>query len=139
SAMATASSIAGFTRCSSRCPSVCPAAHAARADRGATAAAPREAGHRGRRGHGAVVPSGRRGAVRAAPGHRVDGARARSGEAVRLMRPLRIGIGGPVGSGKTALMDRLCRGLRGEIEIAAITNDIYTREDAEFLTRAGAL
>jgi urease accessory protein len=44
-----------------------------------------------------------------------------------------------VGSGKTALMNVLCRGLRGEIELAAITNDIYTREDAEFLTRAGAL
>jgi urease accessory protein len=55
------------------------------------------------------------------------------------MRPLRIGIGGPVGSGKTALMDQLCRGLRGEIEVAAITNDIYTREDAEFLVRAGSL
>ncbi len=55
------------------------------------------------------------------------------------MRPLRIGIGGPVGSGKTALMERLCRGLRDQVEVAAITNDIYTREDAEFLTRAGAL
>ena len=55
------------------------------------------------------------------------------------MRPLRIGIGGPVGSGKTALMDLLCRSLRNDIEIAAITNDIYTREDAEFLTRAGSL
>jgi urease accessory protein len=55
------------------------------------------------------------------------------------MRPLRIGIGGPVGSGKTALMNVLCRALRREIELAAITNDIYTREDAEFLTRMGAL
>src|SRR5216110_3005191 len=52
---------------------------------------------------------------------------------------LRIGIGGPVGSGKTALMDRLCKSMRGRYEIAAITNDIYTREDAEFLTRSGAL
>jgi urease accessory protein len=53
--------------------------------------------------------------------------------------PLRVGIGGPVGSGKTALTDRLCRHLSGSYDIAAITNDIYTREDAEFLTRAGAL
>ncbi len=53
--------------------------------------------------------------------------------------PLRVGIGGPVGSGKTALMDALCRTFRDRIEIAAITNDIYTREDAEFLTRAGSL
>jgi urease accessory protein len=53
--------------------------------------------------------------------------------------PLRVGIGGPVGSGKTALMDALCRAFRDKIEIAAITNDIYTKEDAEFLTRAGSL
>jgi urease accessory protein len=53
--------------------------------------------------------------------------------------PLRIGVGGPVGSGKTALLDRLCRELRGRYRIAAITNDIYTKEDAEFLTRSGAL
>jgi urease accessory protein len=53
--------------------------------------------------------------------------------------PLRIGIGGPVGSGKTALMDWLCKRMRDQWEIAAITNDIYTREDAEFLTRSGAL
>ena len=53
--------------------------------------------------------------------------------------PLRIGIGGPVGSGKTALLDRLCKHLRDDFNIAAITNDIYTREDAEFLTRSGAL
>jgi urease accessory protein len=50
-----------------------------------------------------------------------------------------VGIGGPVGSGKTALMDALCRTFRDKIEIAAITNDIYTKEDAEFLTRAGSL
>jgi urease accessory protein len=55
------------------------------------------------------------------------------------MRPLRIGVGGPVGSGKTALMTQLCTRLRDEVNVAAITNDIYTREDAEFLTRAGAL
>jgi urease accessory protein len=53
--------------------------------------------------------------------------------------PLRIGVGGPVGSGKTALMDALCKRLRDEYDIAAITNDIYTKEDAEFLTRSGAL
>jgi urease accessory protein len=53
--------------------------------------------------------------------------------------PLRVGIGGPVGSGKTALMDALCKYLRDAYDIAAITNDIYTREDAEFLTRAGSL
>jgi len=53
--------------------------------------------------------------------------------------PLRIGIGGPVGSGKTALTDRLCKAMRDRYNIAAITNDIYTREDAEFLTRSGAL
>jgi urease accessory protein len=53
--------------------------------------------------------------------------------------PFRVGIGGPVGSGKTALMDRLCKHLRDSYDIAAITNDIYTREDAEFLTRSGAL
>lgn len=53
--------------------------------------------------------------------------------------PLRVGIGGPVGTGKTALMDALCRRFRDVYNIAAITNDIYTREDAEFLTRAGSL
>jgi urease accessory protein len=53
--------------------------------------------------------------------------------------PLRVGIGGPVGSGKTALMDRLCKRLRDNYDVAAITNDIYTKEDAEFLDRSGAL
>jgi urease accessory protein len=53
--------------------------------------------------------------------------------------PLRVGIGGPVGSGKTALTERLCKLLSKCYNVAAITNDIYTREDAEFLTRAGAL
>ncbi len=53
--------------------------------------------------------------------------------------PLRVGIGGPVGSGKTALMDALCKQFRASYDIAAITNDIYTKEDAEFLTRAGSL
>ena len=53
--------------------------------------------------------------------------------------PLRVGVGGPVGSGKTALMDALCKRLRDRYEIAAITNDIYTKWDAEFLVRSGAL
>jgi len=53
--------------------------------------------------------------------------------------PLRVGIGGPVGTGKTALMDGLCKVFRDRYDIAAITNDIFTREDAEFLTRAGSL
>src|ERR1700678_4227103 len=53
--------------------------------------------------------------------------------------PLRIGVGGPVGTGKTALMDALCKTFRDKYDIAAITNDIYTKEDAEFLTRAGSL
>ena len=53
--------------------------------------------------------------------------------------PLRVGIGGPVGSGKTALMEVLCKRLREKYEIAAITNDIYTKEDARILTEAGAL
>ena len=53
--------------------------------------------------------------------------------------PLRVGVGGPVGTGKTALMDALCKRFRAAYDIAAITNDIYTKEDAEFLTRAGSL
>ena len=53
--------------------------------------------------------------------------------------PLRVGIGGPVGSGKTALVDRLCKHMRDQFRVAVITNDIYTREDAQFLTRSGAL
>ncbi len=56
-----------------------------------------------------------------------------------MKTPLRVGIGGPVGSGKTALMDRLCKAMRARHDIAVITNDIYTREDAEFLVRSGAL
>ena len=53
--------------------------------------------------------------------------------------PLRVGVGGPVGSGKTALMDLLCKNMRERYDIAAITNDIYTKWDAEFLVRSGAL
>ena len=56
-----------------------------------------------------------------------------------LHGPLRVGIGGPVGSGKTALTDALCKRLRDIYEIAVVTNDIYTQEDAQFLTRSGAL
>ena len=53
--------------------------------------------------------------------------------------PLRVGIGGPVGSGKTALMEQICKRFRDRYDIAAITNDIYTKEDARILTDAGAL
>ena len=54
-------------------------------------------------------------------------------------RPVRIGVGGPVGSGKTALVAALCRALGAELELAVVTNDIYTEEDAEFLKRSGVL
>ena len=53
--------------------------------------------------------------------------------------PLRVGIGGPVGSGKTALMEALCKGFKDRFDLCAITNDIYTKEDALILNRAGAL
>ncbi len=56
-----------------------------------------------------------------------------------LAKPLTVGIGGPVGSGKTALVDRLCKALRDTYRLAVVTNDIYTREDADFLCRSGAL
>jgi urease accessory protein len=54
-------------------------------------------------------------------------------------RPLRIGIGGPVGSGKTALVDALCKAMRERYRLGVITNDIFTREDMEFLVRSEAL
>ena len=57
----------------------------------------------------------------------------------RLSRPLRIGVGGPVGSGKTALLTALCRALAGRVSVAAVTNDIYTAEDALILRRAAVL
>jgi urease accessory protein len=57
----------------------------------------------------------------------------------RAGRALRIGIGGPVGSGKTALVAALCRALRDDVDLAVVTNDIYTTEDADFLRRAGVL
>jgi urease accessory protein len=55
------------------------------------------------------------------------------------LQPLRVGVAGPVGSGKTALVDALCKHLRDRFEIAVVTNDIYTKEDAQFLVRSGAL
>ena len=57
----------------------------------------------------------------------------------RLHGPLRVGIGGPVGAGKTSLTEALCRQLASELSIAVITNDIYTREDADYLMRVQAL
>lgn len=55
------------------------------------------------------------------------------------MTPFRVGIAGPVGSGKTALVDALCKALRSQYSIAVVTNDIYTQEDAQFLVRSQAL
>ena len=56
-----------------------------------------------------------------------------------MSNPLRIGVGGPVGSGKTALLDVLCKAMRDDYDIAVVTNDIYTQEDAQFLTKSEAL
>jgi urease accessory protein len=56
-----------------------------------------------------------------------------------IAKPLKLGVGGPVGSGKTALVEVLCSRLKSTYQLAVITNDIYTREDAEFLTRRGVL
>ena len=56
-----------------------------------------------------------------------------------IPRPLRVGVGGPVGSGKTALVETLCLRMRDRYDLAVITNDIYTQEDAQFLIRRGAL
>src|SRR5438067_8331305 len=56
-----------------------------------------------------------------------------------MRRPIRIGIGGPVGSGKTALVDGLCKSMRETYRLGVITNDIFTKEDMEFLVRSGAL
>ncbi|MGF7238416.1 MAG: urease accessory protein UreG [Frankia sp.] len=67
------------------------------------------------------------------------GPRLNSGASPRLGRAARIGIGGPVGSGKTALVAALCRLLAGHLELAVVTNDIYTTEDADFLRAAGVL
>ena len=56
-----------------------------------------------------------------------------------MRKPVKIGIGGPVGSGKTALVDRLCKRMRDRYQIAVVTNDIFTKEDMEFLVRSEAL
>lgn len=56
-----------------------------------------------------------------------------------MRKPIRIGVGGPVGSGKTPLIEKLCKALREEYQIAVVTNDIFTKEDALILTRAEAL
>jgi urease accessory protein len=61
------------------------------------------------------------------------------GKPAREREPLRVGVGGPVGSGKTALMERLCKAMRDRFELVAITNDIYTKEDQRILTESGAL
>ncbi|KUM87106.1 MULTISPECIES: urease accessory protein UreG [Streptomyces] len=74
--------------------------------------------------------------------HSHDGPTALSADAHRkdgTRRALRIGLGGPVGSGKTATVAALCRALRDELSLAVVTNDIYTREDAEFLLREAVL
>ena len=73
--------------------------------------------------------------------HRADDHLSGSGRprARRSRRIPVIGIGGPVGSGKTALVEALCRRLRDRYSLAVVTNDIFTKEDAEFLTRKGAL
>ncbi|MFG3661810.1 urease accessory protein UreG [Streptomyces sp. NPDC047706] len=74
--------------------------------------------------------------------HFHDGPGAVSADAYRgdgRRRALRIGLGGPVGSGKTATVAALCRALRDELSLAVVTNDIYTREDAEFLLREAVL
>ncbi len=55
------------------------------------------------------------------------------------MSPFRVGVAGPVGSGKTALVDSLCKSMRSHFQIAVVTNDIYTQEDAQFLVRSEAL
>jgi urease accessory protein len=69
-------------------------------------------------------------------GHEIDDEKR---ESKMSSNPLRVGIGGPVGSGKTALCEMLCKGMRDDYDMAVITNDIYTREDMDILVRAGAL
>ena len=68
-----------------------------------------------------------------------DPASSTAEPATTARRPVRVGIGGPVGSGKTMLVWRLCERLRDEFSLGVITNDIYTREDTEFLLRQNAL
>ncbi|MAS36069.1 MAG: urease accessory protein UreG [Anaerolineaceae bacterium] len=62
-----------------------------------------------------------------------------NGKPVQAIKPLLVGVGGPVGAGKTTLVEKLCKAISGRYKIAVITNDIYTREDAEILTRSSAL
>jgi urease accessory protein len=68
-----------------------------------------------------------------------DNAHSDQRPTAQVPSPLRLGVAGPVGSGKTALVDALCKRLRDEFRIAVVTNDIYTKEDAQFLIRSGAL
>ncbi|HVR63060.1 MAG TPA: urease accessory protein UreG [Polyangia bacterium] len=68
-----------------------------------------------------------------------DAAHSDQRPGTQVPSPLRLGVAGPVGSGKTALVDALCKRLRDEFRIAVVTNDIYTKEDAQFLIRSGAL
>jgi urease accessory protein len=93
-------------------------------------------------------PENRFGCPRAPAHNDHDSGLAASGVPVETARPPglppgrsvpRIGIGGPVGSGKTALVAALCRSLAGDLSLAVVTNDVYTEEDAEFLRRAGVL
>src|SRR3954466_12000699 len=72
------------------------------------------------------------------PPHRIFSSLQRASDMASSHGPLRVGIGGPVGSGKTALMDLLCKTMRDRYDIAAITNDIYTKWDAALL-RGGAV
>src|SRR5207244_9171481 len=80
--------------------------------------------------------------VHAGDGHHDDVAAISALPIVQVMTrngPLRIGIGGPVGSGKTALVDSLCKAMRAQYRLGVITNDIFTREDMEFLVKSEAL
>ena len=120
-------------------------AHSARPDRRPARRWPRW-NPRSRPRQGRARNAARRGRRRRVPGrHRQHAARNPVHAVVQelMMKsphgPLRVGVGGPVGSGKTALMDALCKHLRERYEIAAITNDIYTKWDAEYLVRSGAL
>ena len=97
-------------------------------------------------GHRLVSRASASGMLQSLAGNRQHAPRTRRRATIYLMttstktkRAVRIGIGGPVGSGKTMLVLRLCQWLRGELSIAVVTNDIYTREDAEFLVRNNAL
>src|SRR5262249_42701355 len=120
------------------------AARPARPDRGATVGGCPRAGRRGDGKEGAGQRARRSRRRRVWCRSRQHAPRDAIHAAVPVMTrnphgPLRVGIGGPVGSGKTALMDALCKKLRDRYEIAAITNDIYTKWDAEYLVRSGAL